>query len=133
MFHRLQFLTVLQYGLCAVRAATYNWDIGWIDANPDGLHTRPVIAINGQWPPPILRADVGETITVIINNKLGNETTGVHFHGIFQKGTNSMDGPTGVTQCPVGVGETFTQTFQAGYRPLLKSLMKTIKLTSEYC
>lgn len=109
-------LTILQYMFCTY-AATYNWDIGWIEQNPDGLYTRPVIAINGRWPPPILRADVGETVTINLSNKLGNETTGLHFHGILQKGTNSMDGPTKVTQCPIGVGETFTQTFQASPLP----------------
>ncbi len=71
------------------------------------------MAINGQWPPPILRATVGETVTINLINKLGNETTTVHFHGLYQSGTNEMDGPNKLTQCPVGVGETFTHTFQA--------------------
>ena len=108
IFHLLSLLT---FGLC-VSAAEYTWSIGWLYENPDGLHPRPVMAINKQWPPPTINAKVGEQITVHLTNNLGNETTGLHFHGLFQNGTNSMDGPTGVTQCPIGPGETFTQVFQ---------------------
>lgn len=112
MFRNSYLLAILQSVLCA-SATTYNWNVGWITENPDGLHPRPVITINGQWPPPTLSANVGETVTINLKNNLGNETTGLHFHGLFQNGTNSMDGPTQVTQCPIGPGETFTQTFQA--------------------
>lgn len=92
-------------------AAVYNWDVTWVSRNPDGLNTRPVIGINGQWPPPALTANVGERVTVHLTNKLGNETTSLHFHGLFQEGTNSMDGPTGATQCPIGPDEKFTYDF----------------------
>lgn len=94
-----------------VSAAVYNWDVTWVNRNPDGLLQRPVIGINYQWPVPAIKASVGEQITIHLTNQLGNETTSVHFHGLFQNGTNSMDGPTGVTQCPIGPGETFTQVF----------------------
>ena len=110
MFATSYLFAVLAHGIC-VFAAVYNWDITWVNRNPDGLHERPVIGINYEWPLPPIRANVGEEVTVHLTNKLGNETTSVHFHGIFQNGTNSMDGPTGVTQCPIGPGETFTQAF----------------------
>ena len=113
MFPVSSLLVSLAYSLC-VSAAVYNWDVTWVSRNPDGLHQRPVIGINGQWPVPTITANVGEQITVHLTNKLGNETTGLHFHGLFQNGTNSMDGPTGVTQCPIGPGETFTQVFTVG-------------------
>jgi iron transport multicopper oxidase len=78
----------------------YDWDITWVWANPDGLQPRSVIGINGKFPCPAIEADLGDTIEVKVNNKLGNETTGLHFHGQTQMGTNHMDGPSGVTQCP---------------------------------
>jgi iron transport multicopper oxidase len=28
---------------------SYNWDVAWLQANPDGRQARPVIGINGQW------------------------------------------------------------------------------------
>ena len=86
-------LVIFTYTICA-SAAVYNWDVTWVLINPDGLLTRSVIGINGQWPPPAIHANVGEQITVVLTNQLGNETTGMHFHGFFQEGTNFMDGPT---------------------------------------
>ena len=110
VFPRSPLLFVVAYGF-HVYGAVYNWDVTWVNRNPDGLHERPVIGINNQWPVPAISANVGEQITLHLTNQLGNETTSVHFHGLFQNGTNSMDGPTGVTQCPIGPGETFTQVF----------------------
>ena len=110
--HHRSVLGVLVYSV-HVLAAVYYWDVTWVNRNPDGLYERPVIGINGQWPLPAIRASVGEQITVHLTNQLGNETTSMHFHGLFQKGSNSMDGPAGVTQCPIGPGETFTQIFTA--------------------
>jgi iron transport multicopper oxidase len=58
-----------------------------------------------------VQANIGDRIIVNLNNKLGNETTSLHFHGIFQTGSTAMDGPTGVTQCPIAPGATFTYDF----------------------
>ncbi|KAI1778014.1 putative ferroxidase [Hypoxylon cercidicola] len=79
---------------------TYDWNITWVIASPDGF-TRPVIGINDDWPCPIVEANVGDVVTINVNNKLGNETTGLHFHGINQLSTNNMDGAVGVNQCPL--------------------------------
>src|SRR5437763_9174518 len=35
---------------------TYNFNVGWVTRNPDGLFDRPVIGINGQWPIPRIEA-----------------------------------------------------------------------------
>lgn len=86
--------------LSVAKTVTYNWDATWVWANPDGQYYRPVIGINDQFPCPAIEVDVGDTIVVNLNNKLGNETTGIHFHGQFQIGTNTMDGPSAVNQCP---------------------------------
>ncbi|KIH89512.1 ferrooxidoreductase Fet3 [Sporothrix brasiliensis 5110] len=91
---------------------TVNWDITWVNAAPDGF-SRPVIGINGAWPCPTLEANAGDIIQLTINNQLGNETTGLHFHGIDQVQTPWMDGPSGVTQCPVPPGSSVTYTFVA--------------------
>src|SRR5437763_3351680 len=85
---------------------TYNFDVGWVTRNPDGLHNRPVIGINGQWPIPRIEATVGDRLVVNLNNQLGNESTSLHFHGLFMNGTNEMDGVVGVTQCGVPPGSS---------------------------
>jgi iron transport multicopper oxidase len=88
------------------------WNITWVTAAPDGF-VRPVIGINGQWPCPELRATVGDKVIVTINNLLGNQSTGLHWHGIHQNGTNHMDGSSGVQQCPVPPGSSFTYEWNA--------------------
>lgn len=35
-----------------------------------------------------------------------------HWHGMFQKGTNFMDGTAGVTQCPIAPNNSFQYDFQ---------------------
>jgi iron transport multicopper oxidase len=82
---------------------TFNWNIGWVNAAPDGFE-RPFVGINRQWPCPSLAANVGDTIKINAYNGLGNESTAIHFHGIFQKNTAEMDGPAMVTQCPIPPG-----------------------------
>lgn len=97
-----------------VRCATvtYNWDVTWVWANPDGF-ARPVIGINNEWPCPTIEATVGDTVVINVNNKLGNQTSGLHFHGINQILSPDMDGPSGVTQCPLPPGDALTYKFVA--------------------
>ena len=98
---------------CSVQAVvrTFDWNIGWVRANPDGLHDRPTIGINGQWPPPLVQVDRGDRIIVNAKNDLGNQTTSLHFHGLYMNGSTEMDGPVGVSQCSIPPGSTFTYNF----------------------
>ena len=63
---------------------TYDFDVGWVTANPDGAFERPTMGINGQWPLPAITATVGDRVVVNVNNKLENQTTSLHFHGLYQ-------------------------------------------------
>ncbi|KAJ9145434.1 WSC domain-containing protein [Pleurostoma richardsiae] len=90
---------------------TYNWNITWVRGAPDGV-ARPFVGINGQWPCPPLEVNLGDTIKINVYNALGNESTAIHFHGIFQEGTNFEDGPAMVTQCPIPPGEIFVYQFK---------------------
>ncbi|KAK0652067.1 multicopper like protein [Cercophora newfieldiana] len=90
---------------------TYDFDISWVTANPDGLANRPTIGINGQWPIPRIEADVGDRIIVNVVNSLGNQSTSLHFHGLFMNGSTHMDGPSQTTQCPIPPGGRFTYNF----------------------
>ncbi|KAF9937851.1 laccase, multicopper oxidase, benzenediol:oxygen oxidorectuctase [Mortierella alpina] len=42
-----------------------------------------------------------------------DKTISVHWHGIFQNGTNYMDGTPYSTQCPITPGDSFTYEFSA--------------------
>ncbi len=89
----------------------YTWDVTWVWANPDGQFWRPVIGINGTWPCPTMEATVGDTVVVNLHNSLGNQSTGLHFHGINQVQTPEMDGPSGATQCPLPPDSTVKYQF----------------------
>jgi len=62
------------------------------------------------------QVEIGDRVVVNLRNQLGNETTSLHFHGLFQTGSNTMDGPAGVTQCPIPPGEKFTYDFVVSLR-----------------
>lgn len=105
------FLVLL--GVCQVslsKTVKYDWSIDWVTASPDGF-TRPVIGINGQWPCPQVDVDLGDRLIVTIHNNLGNESTGLHWHGINQRGYADMDGSAGAAQCPVPPNSSFTYDF----------------------
>ncbi|KAJ1323364.1 iron transport multicopper oxidase [Microdochium nivale] len=95
---------------CAV--VEHNFNITWVWSNPDGLRARPVIGVNGVFPPPALAATVGDTIVVNTWNSLGNQSTSLHFHGIYMNTTAHMDGTSGVSGCSIRPGESFTYRFR---------------------
>ncbi|GAP88601.1 putative multicopper oxidase [Rosellinia necatrix] len=106
----------LAWALISLRLATaamvtYDFNIGWVTANPDGAFDRPTIGINGQWPIPQIQADVGDNIIIHVTNQLGNQSTSLHFHGLFMNGTAHMDGPAQVSQCSIPPGSSFTYNF----------------------
>lgn len=88
----------------------YHWVISDIIANPDGVF-RPMMVINGQFPGPMIVCNEGDTIVVNVVNQAKNSTA-IHWHGIFQNGTNFMDGTVGATQCPIASGQSFRYEFQ---------------------
>ncbi|TGO56440.1 hypothetical protein BOTNAR_0223g00150 [Botryotinia narcissicola] len=97
--------------LTEAATVTYDFNITWVRANPDGAHERPTIGINGQWPLPIMRANVGDQVIVNVDNQLGNQTTTLHFHGLFMNGSTHMDGPAQVSQCGIPSGSQFVYNF----------------------
>jgi FtsP/CotA-like multicopper oxidase with cupredoxin domain len=93
-----------------------------LDASPDVLHVSLVadelsyeigdetvvgFAYDGQVPGPTLRAKLGDTLIVDLENRLDEATT-IHWHGLSVPW--EMDGVTWM-QDPVDPGETYTYTF----------------------
>lgn len=62
-------LTLLPKGLRAA-TVTHDLDVGWVRANPDGMFERPVIGINGQWPPPLLNFTKGDRVIINLHNSV---------------------------------------------------------------
>lgn len=63
---------------------------------PDGF-SRPVFAINGQYPGPTIYANWGDTVKITVNNKLEHNGTSLHWHGMRMWHANGQDGVPGVT------------------------------------
>jgi iron transport multicopper oxidase len=83
------------------------WAVNWLhpsllspSGNPDGILSRSVNAVFGQWPIPPVHAVQGDLLILRVTNNF-NETSGVHFHGLFQKETNYNDGAGGITDCGI--------------------------------
>jgi iron transport multicopper oxidase len=109
------------------KTVTYDFNITWVTSNPDGAYERTTIGINNQWPLPIITATKGDQIIVNVNNQLGNQTTTLHFHGLFMNGTADMDGPNQVSQCAIQPGTSFTYNFTVSiiYSQRNKSLIQS--------
>ncbi len=63
---------------------------------------------NGQSPGPTIEAVEGDRVRIFVTNKLPEVTT-VHWHGVLLP--SGMDGVSGLTQPPIGVGKTFMYEF----------------------
>jgi FtsP/CotA-like multicopper oxidase with cupredoxin domain len=87
----------------------YHWTIEDTIRNPDGVY-RPMILINGQFPGPIIECNEGDTLTIHVDNQAANATS-FHWHGLYQNGSNWMDGTVGITQCPIAPGAQFVYNF----------------------
>lgn len=81
-------------------------------AAPDG-RSREVLGYNGGLPGPVIRAKEGETLRVKVINGLGDAPTTVHWHGMHQPGTYTMDGVPEVSAPPIPAGKEFTYEFKA--------------------
>lgn len=92
------------------RVVTYTLDVQNRTLAPDGF-SRTVYAINGQYPGPTIRANWGDTLQITVKNSLTTNGTSIHWHGVRQWHTNSMDGTNGITECPLALGQSRTYTF----------------------
>lgn len=110
---RLLSVLLTAFLLTIVKCETHTWwfETTWVNKNPDGTHERPVIGFNNTWPLPTLRAKKGDRIQLYLINGFNDRNTTLHFHGLFQEGSNQMDGPEMVTQCPIPAGETMLYNF----------------------
>lgn len=67
-----------------------------VTAAPDG-YPRQMYAVNNLFPGPMIEANEGDEIIVHIDNYLHIGMT-IHWHGMFQNGSQWMDGVAGVSQ-----------------------------------
>ncbi|KAJ4431321.1 hypothetical protein ANN_19918 [Periplaneta americana] len=59
------------------------------------------------------RVCLGDRVIVDVTNKLSGRSTTIHWHGVFQQGSQYMDGVPMLTQCAILEGDTFRYDFVA--------------------
>lgn len=106
-------LTLSFVGTCQAATRVFDWNVSWVSANPSGQHERKVVGINDQWPLPQVNVNKGDRVIFNVYNGLKDKSTAIHFHGLYQNKTNSMDGAGFVNQCPIPPGANFTYDFTA--------------------
>lgn len=67
------------------------------------------MAINGGIPGPVLHFNEGDTAIIRVHNKLKNEETSIHWHGLLLP--NEEDGVPYLTTAPIKAGQTHTFKF----------------------
>ncbi|TRM67458.1 multicopper oxidase-domain-containing protein [Schizophyllum amplum] len=72
---------------------------------------KPILSVNGLSPGPTIEANSHDRIIVHVTNGLEDDATSIHWHGLYQKGTNHYDGTQGITQCGIPPGETLVYNF----------------------
>ena len=81
----------------------------WPDSKPK---EGGILAINGMFPGPTIRAKEGEEIAVTLCNNLPQPTT-IHWHGMHQNGTWFMDGVERISQAAIQPRDCYTYRFRA--------------------
>lgn len=119
----------------------YEWNITRADIAPDGV-SRPMILVNGQFPGPPIKANVGDTLVIHVNNQLSandsssfaqwdhsarsrfsskvneyyppgtDEKVALHWHGLSMRGSPDQDGAPGFTSCAILPGSSQTYRFE---------------------
>jgi FtsP/CotA-like multicopper oxidase with cupredoxin domain len=112
-----------QVGVITPNGSTLPWRIvdgvkvGHLIAEPVDHEFAPGLkaecwGYNGSTPGPTIEAIEGDRLRIYVTNRLPEPTT-VHWHGIILP--NGMDGVSGLTQRPIGLGETFVYEFELRY------------------
>ncbi|KAJ7054230.1 laccase [Mycena amicta] len=84
------------------------------EISPDGF-SRSAVIVNNVFPAPLIKANKGDPFQLNVVDSLTDTSmpraTSIHFHGLFQAGSNYADGVSFVTQCPIVPGNSFLYEF----------------------
>ncbi|KAI0782818.1 Lac2 protein [Abortiporus biennis] len=84
--------------------------------NPAGT-PRNAVLVDGSMPGPLIKGNKGDNFQINVINTLTDQSmlksTSIHWHGLFQAGTNWADGVSFVNQCPIVSNDSFLYNFNA--------------------
>src|SRR5262249_14028573 len=90
-------------------ATRYVLGVGRTSINPDGA--RPVSAVlgNGRLPGPEIRVREGDLLRVLVENRLPDSPTSIHWHGLLDPA--AMDGVPDVSNVPIAPGRMYVYEY----------------------
>ncbi|KDR11747.1 laccase-2-like isoform X2 [Zootermopsis nevadensis] len=80
---------------------------------PADGYERGILSINRKFPGPSIEVCLGDRVIVDITNNMAGRTVAIHWHGVFQQGSQFMDGVPMLTQCTIHESNTFRYDFIA--------------------
>ncbi|XP_076902393.1 monocopper oxidase-like protein SKU5 [Bidens hawaiensis] len=108
-FLLFSFLGLLHFAFAGDPFVHYDWTVSYITASPLGVKQQ-VIAINGNFPGPILEATTNWNVVVNVKNNL-DEPVLLTWNGVQHRKNSWQDGVLG-TNCPIPAGWNWTYVFQ---------------------
>jgi multicopper oxidase len=96
-------------------ATQYVIAVGRTSINPDGAQSVPAILGNGRLPGPEIRVREGDLLRVLVENRLPDSATSIHWHGLLDPA--AMDGVPDVSNVPIAPGRMYVYEYpirQAG-------------------
>ncbi|XP_018803993.1 PREDICTED: laccase-5 isoform X2 [Bactrocera latifrons] len=72
----------------------------------DGVE-RGILTVNRMIPGPSIQVCENDKVVIDVENHMEGMETTIHWHGIWQRGSQYYDGVPFVTQCPIQQGNTF--------------------------
>lgn len=60
---------------CISKTVTYDLKFLYISSSPDGVYKDKVFAINGQFPGPVISAEIGDYLEVKVTNEIQDRQT----------------------------------------------------------
>ncbi|KAH1017377.1 hypothetical protein HUJ05_008024 [Dendroctonus ponderosae] len=79
----------------------------------DGVE-RGMLSVNRMLPGPSIQVCEGDKVVIDVENHLEGMEVTIHWHGVWQRGSQYYDGVPFVTQCPIQQGNAFRYQWIAG-------------------
>jgi FtsP/CotA-like multicopper oxidase with cupredoxin domain len=77
--------------------------------DPDGKKSVPVVTVNGRLPGPEIRVREGEQLRVLVENRLADTPTTIHWHGLLVPA--GMDGVPDISNAPIPPRQTYVYEY----------------------
>ncbi len=90
-------------------ATQYTMGVGAASIDPDGTQNAPAVLLNGGLPGPEIRVREGEQLRILVENRLADSPTSIHWHGILVPA--AMDGVPDISNAPIAPSQMYVYEY----------------------